>query len=435
MTRDADWLLIEDALRIMLQHAPVPGTPVRVPLHQCAGRVLAEAVRAPADQPPLDNSAMDGYAVRAADVRSANAAAPVTLRVVDNIPAGRLPGVAVGAGEAARIMTGAPVPEGADSVIRIEHTGAASADAVVIVNASDAGRNVRRAGEDVRRGDTVLPPGIVIGAPEVGVLAMTGNAEPSVFARPRVAILATGDELVEAHAYVAGTAATHIVNSNSPALAAALEANGCEAQPLGIARDDLADLRRMLERARGADALITTAGASVGDHDLVKDALEELGCRTLFWRVRIRPGSPFSFGVVEREGMAPLPVFGLPGNPVSALVTWHVLVAPVLRRMAGRSAVYPRFRMVRTGEAVRAPVGLVRFMRVRLEAGDDLDTAYLTGPQGSGILTSVARADALLVLPLDVPEIAAGETALALPLREGDAAAASLRMHSNRNRS
>jgi molybdopterin molybdotransferase len=273
----------------------------------------------------------------------------------------------------------------------------------------------------VRAGGSVLPAGRLLRAAEVGVLAMVGCTQPMVARRPRVALLATGDELVEPDRLGDVVAGTHIINSNTPALAAALRATGCVAEPLGIARDDAADLRVRLERALDADALITTAGASVGEHDMVKDVLEEIGCRTLFWRVKIRPGSPFSFGIIERAGRPALPVFGLPGNPVSALVTFEILVRPALRRMVGRIDVYPPVLLAVAGEPVASPPGLVRFLRVRLRPGSDgVPRAYLTGPQGSGILTSVAAADALLVLPLDMARLDADAVARVVPLHGGD---------------
>lgn len=420
--RQADWLDIADALRIMLDHVATLDDET-VALDDAFGRTLAAPVVSPIDQPPWDNSAMDGFAVRSDDVRGATADEPATLEVIEDIPAGALPQRTVGPGQASRIMTGAPMPVGADGVIRIEHTEPVEGARVRVLRDDDAGRNVRFRGEDIRTGEVVLEPGRHLRAGEVGVLAMVGCTTPVVTRRPRVAVLATGDELVEPERIAAVIAATHIVNSNSPALAAALRATDCEPVLLGIARDELSDLRTRLTRALDADALITTAGASVGDHDLVKTALEEVGCETLFWRVRIRPGSPFSFSLLRRPDGRSVPVFGLPGNPVSALVTFEILVRPVLRRMLGRSRVYPVVDRAIAGEDIRSPAGLVRFLRVRLnDEPDGIRRAYLTGPQGSGILTSVAAADALLVVPLDVREVPAGATVRIVRLHAGDAA-------------
>lgn len=418
--READWLDIDRALRIMLESVgPLDTEQVR--LEDAHGRTLAQAVTSPIDQPPWDNSAMDGYAVISADVLAASADDPVVLDVVDEIAAGDRPRRALERGQASRIMTGAPVPEGADGVIRIEHTRLRADGRVEVLRQDDARRNVRFRAEDIRRGETVLDRGRHLRAAEIGALAMVGHTNPVVYRRPRVAVLATGDELTEPDRIADVIAGTHIVNSNTPALCAALRVTDCEPVPLGIARDELADLRGRLERSLAADALITTAGASVGDHDLVKDALEELGCRTLFWRVRIRPGSPFSFGLLPGSHGRGIPVFGLPGNPVSALVTFEILVRPVLRAMLGRRRLFPVVERAVAGEDVRSPPGLVRFLRVRVETGSDGERrAYLTGPQGSGILTSVAAADALLVVPLETKLIPAGSVVRLVPLRTGD---------------
>jgi molybdopterin molybdotransferase len=420
--READWLGIAEALDIMLAAVPRLDREV-VPLAAAFGRTLAEPVISPLDHPPWDNSAMDGFAVHAADIAGASEQRPVRLRVVDDVPAGAFPSRAVGRGEATRIMTGAPVPQGADSVVRVEHTRTVGNDLMEVLRDVDASRNIRLRGEDLRAGESVLAAGRVLRAAEVGVLAMIGAGSVGVSLRPRVALLATGNELVDVAQRDAAIGGTRIIDSNSPALAAALAATGCEAEPLGIARDDLADLRRLLGRALAADALITTAGASVGEHDIVKDALEEIGCETLFWRVKIRPGSPFSFGVVRREGQTPLPVFGLPGNPVSALVTFEILVRPALRRMQGRTAVHPRTIAAVAAHDMHMPAGLVRLLRVRLDtSASGIPLAHLTGPQGSGILTSVAAADALLVVPLDVEHVPAGTVLRAVPLWPHDAA-------------
>lgn len=420
--READWLSIEAALRVMLEHVEPLGSET-VPLDAAHGRTLAGPVVSPIDQPPWDNSAMDGFAVRAGDVRGASDTAPVTLDVVEDIPAGALPQRAVGAGQASRIMTGAPLPAGADGVIRIEHTRMADAARVVVLSDQDAGRNVRFRGEDIRAGDSVLHGGRRLRAAEIGVLAMIGCTAPDVQRRPRVAVLATGNELVEPARIADVIAGTHIVNSNTPAMVAYLRETDCEPIALGIARDELPDLRVRMKRALAADALITTAGASVGDHDLVKDALQQLGAETLFWRVKIRPGSPFSFGLLRGPEGRRIPVFGLPGNPVSALVTFEILVRPVLRRMLARDRLYPAVEVAVAGEDIRSPAGLVRFLRVRLEAGaDGIPRAYLTGPQGSGILTSVSAADALLAVALETQLIPAGTTVRVVPLHHGDSA-------------
>jgi molybdopterin molybdotransferase len=411
-----DWIGIPEATERML--AAVRPLPVeRVALADALGRVIAETVAAPVDQPPWDNAAMDGFAVRADDVAGASRERPVELEVIEEIAAGAFPARALGTGQAARIMTGAPVPREADGVIRLEHTDAWHAGdgvrtRVRVFDDGDAGRNIRRRGEDVRAGDAVLVPGSPVRPAEAGVLAMLGRGDVVVHRRPQVAILSNGDELVDLDRFDDVRAGRRIINSNGYALHAALLAAGCEPVPLGIATDDRASIAERIAAAAGADALITSAGAAVGDHDLMKAVLQELGFRLDFWRVQIRPGSPFSFGMLD--GM---PVFGLPGNPVSVLVTFHVLVAPVLRRLQGRSAVHPATIRVTAAERMRSPAGLVRFLRARLEPdGAGGWRARLTGPQGSGLLTSMSGADALVMIPLDVDTVAEGEELVALPL-------------------
>jgi molybdopterin molybdotransferase len=414
--RAADWLLFEDAVERVL--AAVPALPSEmVPLLEAGGRVLAVPAISPLSLPPWDNSGMDGYAVHAADVAHATRESPVRLRVTGEIVAGGFPDRALGRGEAIHIMTGAPLPQGADTVIRVEHTRRVGDD-VEIFNAMDTGKNVRPLGEDIRAGETVLPAGVLLRAGECGVLAAIGVALPEVACRPRCAILSTGDELTDVDGLEDAVAGRRIINSNTYALAAGVRSAGGVPLVLGIARDNAADLRVRLEPALDADVLITTAGASMGDHDVVKDVLQELGMELLFWRVQMRPGSPFSFGLIHRVGRAPLPVFGLPGNPVSAVVTFEVLVRPALRRMQGQTAVYPPTVRVRVAETVESKPGMTHFLRVTLDrSAGSLPVARLTGPQGSGILTSVARADALLVIPLDVVEIGAGEEAEVVVLR------------------
>ena len=413
--RAADWLGVPEALERILA-ACTPTAVEAVSLGSAAHRVIAESVHAPIAHPPWTNSAMDGFAVRADDVRGASADAPVRLRVIENVPAGGFPARVVEPGTATRVMTGAPIPDGADGVIRIEHTSAwqsgGEPSEIEVLRDDDAGRNVRRRGEDYEVGDALLAQGDLLTPARIGLLASIGMSSVRVHARPRVATLSTGDELAGPDAFAEVQAGRRIADSNSPALAAAIEGAGGSALSLGIARDDLADIATRLERARDADVLLTTAGASVGDHDLVKDALERAGFTLDFWRVRMRPGSPVSFGRLGRTL-----VFGLPGNPVSALVTFHVLVAPAIRALLGRRDVHSPVQRVLLPDAVPTKAGLAHFLRVGLDTGGaDLPYARLTGPQGSGILTSVSRADALLVIPEDLNGLPAGAMADALPL-------------------
>lgn len=366
---------------------------------------------------------MDGFAVRGADIIGATAVQPRRLEVLESVAAGQFPSHRVETGQAIHIMTGAPIPEGADCVVRVEHTRPSGENAIEVLEDGDAGRNIRPRGEDVRRGSTVLEPGTVLRPGEIGVLAMLGVGRPQVFRKPRIGILATGDELVDVDGFAEVEAGRRIVNSNSYALDASVKEVGGEPVSLGIASDDVDNVSACLEGIDGLDALVTTAGASVGEHDLVKEGLEQAGMRTEFWRVRMRPGSPLSFGVIPRAGQLPLPVLGLPGNPVSAVVTFEVLGKPALRRMTGRKEVYGPTRRVRIAEPVRSNTGLTRFLRVHLDRdAKDQWSARLTGEQGSGMLTSVARADALLVVPEDVASFDPGDEATVLLLDPGDAA-------------
>jgi molybdopterin molybdotransferase len=397
--RAADWLSASEALRAMVAGVAPLGAEER-PLLDALGSVLAEDVAATVDLPPWDNSAMDGFAVRAEDVRGASPESPVVLRVVDDVPAGRFASRPVGPGEAIRIMTGAPVPAGADGVVRVEHTdgGAGTGGRVAIRSDADAGRNVRPRGEDVRSGSVILRAGAVLRAAEIGVAASLGRARLRVVRRPVVAVLASGDELVTVEEFAEVEAGRRIVSSNSYSLAAALAETGLEARVLGIAADSPEALRARVEEARGCDALITTAGISVGEHDHVRRVMAELDTEVDFWRVRVRPGSAMAFGRVGALGG--IPWFGLPGNPVSTGVTFELFVRPALLRMCGRKRIFPPTldAVLRDPYPVRGD--LTHFPRVstRREPDGTL-SAFLTGSQSSGVSSSLAAADALALVP------------------------------------
>jgi molybdopterin molybdotransferase len=420
--READWLTVREAVEHGLG-AMERLEAEEVALHDALGRVLAEDVVSPIHQPPWDNSAMDGYAARAEDVDGASDESPARLTVVDDIPAGGFPSRAIGPGEAAKIMTGAPTPEGADSVVRVEHTDAGD-ETVAITRDSDAGRNIRRKGEDLAEGETALEAGHTIGPEAMGVLAIVGRARVPVVRRPVVAILSNGDELVDLDAFDQVKAGKKIVNSNSYSLLGAVAAMGCTPKLLGIAKDDPADIRAKLATGLDADVLITTAGAAVGEHDRVKDVLDELGYENEFWRVRMRPGSPASFGRIPREGRKPLFIWGLPGNPVSALATFMVLVRPALRRMLGRTRVHNAVFPVQAKERIPSKPNKTHFQRVILDPGDPVPLARPTGAQGSGIMTSMTKADALFVVPEGMHGVEPGGRGVAMALGAPDRAVA-----------
>ncbi|MEP7326271.1 MAG: gephyrin-like molybdotransferase Glp, partial [Gemmatimonadota bacterium] len=385
---------------------------LRIPLDDALGLVLAEAIVSPLDIPPHSNSAMDGYAARAADVRGASARAPVRLTVVEHIAAGQLPARAIGAGECARIFTGGPLPRGADSVIRQEDTDQGK-DVVTITSDRDAGVNCRAAGEDITRGATVLEAGRELEAAELGVLASLAVAHPLVYRRPRVAILASGDEIVDLDQAEKILDGSRIGSSNSHALVALVERAGGHPVNLGIAADSPESLREHLERARDCDLLVTTAGISVGEHDHLREVIEAMGGVLNFWRLRIRPGAPAGFGM-----LGGMPWIGLPGNPVSTMVTFELLVRPAIRVMSGRALPFRRAIAVTLAEGVSVKPKLQHFLRAVVSHGAERRTATLTGPQGSGILTSMVRANALLMLPEGQFDTPAGAMVQAIMLND-----------------
>lgn len=403
----------EAAERIVAAISPLAAETVA--LREAPGRVLAEEVRSPITLPHWTNSAMDGYAVRAADIAGASGDAPVELPVLETVFAGAFPTRALGPGEATRIMTGAPLPEGADTVVRVEDTDAGLAR-VRILRDRDGGKNIRLRGEDLSEGRIALPRGIPIGAAQVGILASVGAARVAVHRRPRVAILGSGDELVDLDRFDEVLAARKIVSSNSYTLEALVRQAGGEPLVLGHAPDSRAAMRALLQRAidTAPDLILTSAGVSVGESDHTRAALVELGAALDFWKVRMRPGAPLGFGHVRG-----IPWLGLPGNPVSAMVTFELFARPAIRRMLGHTRLHRRPVRVMLEEPVSIGARLTHFLRAIVTVREDgALTARLTGPQGSGILTSMSLANALLVVPEDRPSVAAGEHLSAFLLTE-----------------
>ena len=383
-----------EAAGIILSHCrPLP--PAHLPLRESLDAVLAEAVTSPIDLPPWDNSAMDGYAVRSADL-----AEPETdLDVIETIAAGQFPQQTVGKAQATRIFTGAPLPHGADTVIRQEDTAQASNGRVTIRNTRDAKKNVRRRGEDIRKGTVVLPAGTALGPAQLGVLASMAYDAPLVHRRPRVAFMGSGDEIVDLEQRDAILAGTKIASSNSYTLDASIRRASAGPVNLGIARDTRESLREHLRGAAGADLLVTTAGVSVGEHDFVRDVLQELGGELKLWRIAMRPGAPVGFGLLQG-----VPWIGLPGNPVSTMVTFELFVRPAIRRLQGHTLPFRRTVPVIVREPITLGPKLRHYLRAIVEEGG----ARLTGPQGSGILTSMARANALLIVPAELQTVPVG---------------------------
>jgi molybdopterin molybdotransferase len=385
-----------------------PLTPARRPLREALDAVLAENVSSPLDLPPWDNSAMDGYAVRSADVREG-----AELDVIETIPAGQFPSKTVGPGQATRIFTGAPLPPGggADTVIRQEDTEVVGGGGkrVAIRNARDAGKNVRRRGEDIRKGTVVLEAGTALGPAQLGVLASMAHDQPLVHRTPRVAFMGSGDEIVDLDGKAEILAGRKIASSNSYTLDGMIRRAAADPINLGLARDTKESLREHLQRAASerADLLVTTAGVSVGEHDLVREVLQEMGGEMKFWRIAMRPGAPVGFGTLGGK-----PWIGLPGNPVSTMVTFELFVRPVIRRLQGHALLFRRTVPVVVQESITLGPKLRHYLRAIVDGAE----ARLTGAQGSGILTSMARANALLIVPADMPTVAAGTRLEALIL-------------------
>ena len=380
-----------------------------VPLAAALGRVLAEDVRASFDIPPFANSQMDGFAVRAGDLSGATRAHPVSLDVTGTIAAGASELPAVEPGRAVRIMTGAPLPPGADAVVKVEDCEVVGSGRQALMFATPRpGEFVRSAGEDVAAGDLVLEQGRRLRPADVGMLAGLGRAVVNVASRPRVAVLTTGDELVSpGRALGPG----QIYNSNAYVLAAAVAEVGAEPVVLGTVRDERSALGAALRAATDFDVALTTGGVSVGDFDFVKEVMAEIGMERRFWQVAQKPGKPLVFA--ERDGKL---LFGLPGNPVSALVCFELYVAPALRRSLGMREVFAGAVEVTMAVAARTARDLTEFVRCRLERVGDALHAAPTGTQSSGVLRSMSLADCLVVSPPGLAELAAGSRATALVL-------------------
>jgi len=385
----------EEARTTILEHATVVGVE-RIELLAAPGRVLAEDMVAPWDMPLFDNSAMDGFAVRAEDCNNSE----TSLRIIGYIPAGGNVSGPILAGCAVRIMTGAPIPHNCDAVVPVEETE--EADGIVEIKGEVRLRqHIRFHGEDVASGDTFLAAGTLIQSPEISMLATFGKAIVPVYRKVRVAVLSTGDELIELGE---SPEPGRIINSNALSLAAAIRETGAEPLILGIARDNRDSHREKMLEGLKADVLITSAGVSAGDRDFVRDVLSEIGVKQVFWKVDIKPGGPTAFGV--KDGT---PVFSLPGNPVSTMITFEEFVRPALLKMMGHKRVIkPFIKAVLREKAIKKP-GKVNFLRVRIEVENGRYWATTSGDQHTGILRTMVRANAIAVLPRDSVLVEAGE--------------------------
>lgn len=398
---------VAEAQRRILDMVTPLGTE-SVALDDALGRVLAAPIVSSRTLPPFDNSGMDGYAVRMRDVAAASEASPVVLQVEGESRAGERPDAHLREGTAMRIMTGAPVPAGADAVVRFEDTDSGR-ETVSIRVAVKVGENMRSAGEDMHPGEVVLATGRRLRSADLAVCAALGFARVEVRRRPRVAVLSTGDELVPVDVE---PGPGQIVDSNAAAIAGAIVEAGGEPVRLGIARDTVDDLRRMLRAAAEHDLVISSAGVSMGDHDHVRDVVDELGSVD-FWRVAMRPGKPLAVGAVLGKLF-----LGLPGNPVSSQVTFELFARPVVLALQGAGEVHRRRSAARALEDMSKPEGLETFHRGVLVPGADggLPGVRLTGPQGSGIMRSMTLADCLIALPAAGARVRRGEIVEIIPL-------------------
>ena len=383
-----------------------------VPLIDSLGRILASDIVSPIDIPQRDNSAMDGYAVRSDDVRGN---CPVELHVIDEVPAGAVPDKPIGKGQCSRIFTGAPIPTGADGVTRQEYATRISDTVVRINKDSDASGNIRPAGEDLRRGAVVMSSGTELKPAHLGLLASVARDPVPVYRRPRIGVMTSGDEIADLDEKEAILNGSKIGSSNTYTLLSAIEQAGGMPVPLGIAKDDPEDIRARMSLSADLDMLVTSGGVSVGEHDHLKNVFEELGGELKFWRIKVRPGKPVAFGVLNG-----CPWIGLPGNPVSTMVTFELLVRPAIRKMLGLTNPYRGTVPVRISEAYRSGTSRRDFVRATVEQRDGVLTASVTGSQGSGILTSMAEANALVIVPSEMQGVAAGETLQAILLDGSD---------------
>jgi molybdopterin molybdotransferase len=368
----------------------------KVQLLESLGRIIGEDIYAKRDIPPLDNSAMDGYALRFEDIRESSKDHPVRLEVIEDLPAGFVSKKTIEKGQAIRIMTGAPIPKGADTVVPVEETRKEHGF-TFILKAASLGENIRRSGEDVKKGERVISKGDLIRPAEVGMLASVGRSSVLIYQKPLIAILCTGDELVDVDENLEES---KIISSNSYTLAAQVKDCGAVPVQLGIARDRKEEIREKLRQGTRADVLISSAGVSVGDYDFAKDALSDLGMEMAFWQISMKPGKPLAFGTIQGK-----PVFGLPGNPVSSMISFEEFVRPSLLKMMGHREVLRPVVEAILQEEIRKTAGRRHFIRAFVSFKEGSYFATTTGDQGSGILMSMLKANGLIMIP-EAQEIA-----------------------------
>ncbi len=392
-------ITVDEALEKILSNIHPLGFE-KVSILDALGRVIGEDILAQRNIPPFDNSAMDGYALISADVQKASSNSPVRLEVIADLPAGAISTKKVQKGEAVRIMTGAPVPEGADTVVPVEETKKENGS-VLILRAAPTGEKIRRSGEDVRTGDRVISKNDVIRPAEVGMLASVGRSFVYVYQRPLVAILCTGDELVDVDGNLDEV---KIISSNSYSLASQVKDCGATPLQLGIAKDRKEEIEEKFRQGIRADVVISSAGVSVGDYDFVKDVMKRLGMEMIFWKVAMRPGAPLAFGTIGGK-----PMFGLPGNPVSSMISFEQFVRPSLLKMMGHRKLFRPVVDAVLKEDIKKAVGKRYFLRGSVSFEKDQYLVTTTGEQGSGILRSMVKGNGLIVIPEEKEKVRAGE--------------------------
>ena len=390
---------VQEALDKILSKIQFKGVE-KIPLDQALGRVMAEDVVSRINNPPLDNSAMDGYALIAGDIQSATPENPVKLEMVEEIAAGYTAKGTLKPGQTMRIMTGAPIPPGADAVLMQEDTQK-DGDSILCLDKADVEENIRRAGEDIKIGESVLKKGTTLSPAHIGMLAVIGRSQIAVGQRPTVAILSTGDEILELDETPQGP---QIFNSNGHMLAAQIKSAGGIPIYLGIAKDTEKDLMEKFEWALKADIVVSSGGVSVGDYDLVKSTLQKMGQDMLFWKVAMKPGKPLAFGRIGKT-----PIFGLPGNPVSSFVSFEQFVRPSLRKVLGCSDLSHKTVQAKLTRTIHKKPGRLHFLSSIVSWADGEYTVTPAGEQGSGILKSAANANGLLIFPLEAEEIKQGQ--------------------------
>jgi molybdopterin molybdotransferase len=390
---------VEDALNQILE-VIVPLGREKVSILDSIGRVIGEDIYANRNIPPKDNSAMDGYAVRWEDTRGTSISRPVILKVIEDIPAGTIPRKNIASGESSRIMTGAPIPDGANAIVRVEDTEKDGQRVKVFVKAKE-GQDIRHAGEDVTEGELVISQGDVIRPAEIGMLAALGRSFVSVYQRPLIAVVATGDELVDIDE---NPTSWQIISSNSYSIAAQIIDCGAISLQIGIAKDNRDDLVSKFTAALRADIIVSSGGVSVGDYDLVKDVMNEVGNEMKFWQVAMRPGKPLAFG-----SMGGIPVFGLPGNPVSSMVSFEQFVRPSILKMMGHKNLFRRIVKATLKDDITKKKGTRHFIRALVNYENGRYFTTTTGEQGSGILKSMVMANGLIILPEYATSVKRGE--------------------------